>query len=281
MSVRIDAHQHFWRYRASDYPWIDERMGTLQRDYLPADLRPQLDAIGFDTSIAVQARHAEEETEWLLALSDEHPWIAGVVGWVDLSAPDARDRIARLARHPKLVGLRHIVQDEPDDRYLLGEAFCRGVSELGAFGLTYDVLIFARHLPVAIEFVARFPDQPFVLDHLAKPDIRRGAIDTWARDIRRLAQFPNVCAKISGLVTEADWSNWSADDLRRYIAVAYDCFGPDRLMIGSDWPVCLLAADYARAMSVAIDFLAGQPGDAVAAVFGGTAGRMYGGRLGA
>jgi L-fuconolactonase len=273
--MRIDAHQHFWRYQAEEYAWIGEDKQGLQRDFGPVDLRPLLDQTGFDACVAVQARQSIDETRALIAHADAHPFIVGVVGWVDLASDAAHAQLAEWAPHPKLVGVRHIVQDEPDDRFLLGAAFGRGVALLEAFDLAYDILIYPKHLPVATEFVSRFPRQRFVLDHLAKPDIRHGRIRDWARDLGRLAAQPNVCAKISGLVTEADWKAWRADDLRRYIEVAWQCFGPDRLMVGSDWPVCTLAGDYARTMRVVRDFLETKPPAEQAMVLGGTAERFW------
>jgi L-fuconolactonase len=274
----IDTHQHFWRYRAEEYPWITDRLGALRRDFLPADLEPLLRQAGFTRSIAVQARSSVRETHWLLGLARTHPFIAGVVGWVDLCAADVDTVLAPLARDSRLVGIRHVVQDEADDRFLLRADFCRGVSRLAEFGLAYDLLIFPRHLPVAIEFVARFPAQPFVLDHLAKPEIWSGRLDSWAGDLRRLARFSHVCAKISGLVTEADWDTWRPGDLDRCIQVAYDCFGPARLMVGSDWPVCTLAAGYERTMDVVAAFVARLPAAEREAILEGNAERVYLGR---
>ena len=273
--MRIDAHQHFWRYSPQAYPWIGDRMGRLRRDFLPDDLRPALVAAGFDACIAVQASQSLEETEFLLSLADAHSFVAGVVGWVDLRAPDVRDQLATWSRHLKLVGVRHIVHDEPDDRFLLDADFCRGIAALAEFGLTYDILIFPRHLPYAIEFAGRFPRQPFVLDHLAKPEIRSGEIREWERGLRALARCSNVCAKVSGLVTEASWADWTAGQIRPYLDVAFDCFGADRLMIGSDWPVSTVAADYARTMAVVTDYLDTRSVAEREAVLGGTAARFW------
>ena len=273
--MRVDAHQHFWRYTASAYEWIDETMPGLKRDFLPDDLRPELARAGFDASIAVQAQQTIEETEWLLDLAEANPFVAGVIGWVDLRSDDVGDRLARIAARPRLIGVRHIVQSEPDDRFLLDADFCRGVAALRDFDLTYDILIYPRHLPVAADFVARFESQPFVLDHLAKPDVRRGALDAWARDLERLAQAPNVMCKVSGLVTEADWERWTPGQLRPYLDVAFDCFGPDRLIAGSDWPVCTLAAGYSRTMAVLTDYLSARPVPERDAVLGGNAGRLW------
>lgn len=272
--MRIDAHQHFWRYDPAEYGWIDDTMSSLRRDFLPADLKREMDAAEFDACIAVQARQTIDETRWLLALADAHPFIAGVVGWVDLQSPNVASELAGLARHPKLVGVRHIAQSEPDG-FLSRPAFRRGIAQLQRFGLAYDMLIHRHQLADAIRLVTDFPAQPFVLDHLAKPDVRRGAIETWRADMKRLAAHPNVCGKLSGLVTEADWRAWTPAQLRPYLEVAADCFGASRLMIGSDWPVCTLAASYARTMQVVVDFFAGGSSTEREAVFGGTASHVW------
>jgi L-fuconolactonase len=273
--MRIDAHQHFWHYDPDEYGWIDGSMAALRRDFQPVDARREMARSDVDACVAVQARQTLEETRWLLALADAHPFIVGVVGWVDLQSPDARAQLARFAAHPRLVGVRHIAQSEPDDRFLLRPGFGRGLAALKEFGLAYDILVYSRHLPVAAELAARFADQRFVLDHLGKPDVRGGEIRDWERDIRKLAACPNVWAKLSGLVTEADWHTWTAGQLRPYLDVAFDCFGPDRLMIGSDWPVCTVAAGYARTMAVVVDYLADRPAHERDAVLGGNAQRFW------
>jgi L-fuconolactonase len=273
--LRIDAHQHFWRYNPAEYGWIDDSMAVLRRDFLPSDAAREMAAVGFDGCVAVQARQTLEETRWLLAQAERDPVIAGVVGWVDLQADDARAQLQRFASNPRLVGVRHIVQSEPDDGFLLRPAFCRGIALLDRFGLAYDILIHERHLPAAVEFVSRFERQRFVLDHLAKPAIRRGHIGVWEKNLRLLAQYPNVYCKLSGLVTEADWTRWTPAELRPYLDVAFDCFGAHRLMIGSDWPVCTLASDYARTLGVVMDYLADRPREDQNAVLGGTAERFW------
>jgi L-fuconolactonase len=272
---KIDSHQHFWRYDRAQYGWIDDSMAALRRDFLPADLKPELDKTGIDACIAVQARQSIEETRWLLELADANPFIAGVVGWVDLQADDVREQLEALGPSSKLVGVRHIVQSEADDRFLLTPSFCRGISMLEDVELAYDILIYPRHLAVAAEFVARFPRQRFVLDHMAKPDIRRGEIDTWERGIRGLAEFPHLFCKVSGLITEAEWARWTAEDLRPYLDVVFDAFGPSRLMAGSDWPVCTVAGDYSRTMAVLAHYLSDRPERDGAAVMGGNAMRFY------
>ena len=271
----IDAHQHFWRYDPAEYEWIDDSMAALRRDFLPEDLAREMARAGIDKCIAVQARQSMEETRWLLELATVHPFIAGVVGWVDLQADDVRAQVESLPARATLVGVRHVVQAEADDRFLLTPAFCRGISTLAELELAYDILIYPRHLGVASEFVARFPRQRFVVDHMAKPEIRRGEIDRWERGIRALAEFPNVFCKVSGLVTEANWARWTEQDLRPYLDVVFDAFGPSRLMAGSDWPVCTVAADYSRTMGVLAHYLSDKPEGDRAAVMGGNAKRFY------
>jgi L-fuconolactonase len=272
---RIDAHQHFWHYDPVEYEWIDESMAALRRDFRPADLEPELRAAGFDACVAVQARPTLEETRWLLELADRHPFIAGVVGWANLQAPDLRAQLEPFAGRAKLVGLRHIVQAEPDDRFLLRPEFLRGVAALRDFGLAYDILIYPRHLPAAVEFARRLEGHRLVLDHLAKPDIRGGGIQEWRRHLRALAACGHVMAKLSGLVTEADWRGWTPEGMRPYLDVAFECFGYERLMIGSDWPVCTVAADYGRTMRVVTDYMRGRPSHEQDAVLGGNAERLW------
>jgi L-fuconolactonase len=271
----IDAHQHFWIYDPAEYDWIDDSMAALRRNFLPNDLKLELDNSGFHGSVAVQARQTLEETRWLLELADRSPWILGVVGWVDVRSPDIRSQLKLLCQNSKLVGVRHVVQSEPDDRFLLQPDFLRGVSALEEFDLAYDILICTKHLPVAAEFVKRFPRQRFVLDHLAKPPIRSGAIDFWAQGIKRLAEFPNVFCKLSGLVTEADWEHWEPAQMIPFLDVAFESFGADRLMVGSDWPVCLVAASYARAVEVVKAYLLAQKPDHREDVLGGNARRFW------
>jgi L-fuconolactonase len=273
--MRIDAHQHFWIYDPSEYDWIDESMAALRRDFLPGDLRPELQDSGFDGCVAVQARQTLDETQWLLRLADRSPFFLGVVGWVDLQSPDVRSQLKSFAASPKFVGVRHVVQSEPDDRFLLRSDFLRGISALEEFDLAYDLLIYTQHLPVAAEFVEKFPRQRFVLDHLAKPPIKSADIETWARGIHALAAFPNVSCKLSGLVTEADWQNWKPEDITPYLDVAFAAFGPDRLMIGSDWPVCLVAAPYGRVVEVVKNYLDRFTPEVHDAVLGGNARRFW------
>jgi L-fuconolactonase len=270
----LDSHVHFWQYTPAEYAWIDDSLAPLRRDFMPEDAARKMRAAGIDACVAVQVRQTLEETRWLLALAAQHPFIAGVVGWVDLRASDLEAQLDALTVFPKLVGIRHVVQAEADD-FLAGAPFRRGVGCLARHGLAYDILVYARQLPAAIEFAAALPDQRLVLDHLGKPDIRGGAFDAWRRDLDRMAALPNVYAKLSGLVTEADWQAWTIEDLHRYVHAALDSFGPERLMIGSDWPVCTVAAGYSAALDIVRSAVAGRPEAERAAVLGGNARRFW------
>lgn len=273
--MNIDAHQHFWIYNQKDFDWIDDSMAAIRRNFLPEDLQPDLQANAFDGSVVVQTRQTLDETRWLLGLAERNPSILGVVGWADLRSPDIQSQLTSLTRSRKLVALRHIVQSEPDDRFLLQPDFLRGISALEEFGLAYDILIYPKHLPVATDFVQRFPRQRFVLDHLAKPPIKSGEIDSWAKGIRALAASQNVFCKLSGLVTEADWKHWMPEHITPYLDIAFESFGPERLMIGSDWPVCLVAASYNRAVNVIKDYVCRLSPESQAAVLGGNAARFW------
>lgn len=274
--MRIDAHQHFWRYSAAEYPWIGQGMERLARDFLPADLAPLLEAGGIGGCVAVQARQSLEETRWLLELADGHDFIRGVVGWVDLRSTHVADQLARFADHPRFVGVRHVVQDEADPRFLLGEAFLHGLARVAEAGLVYDLLILAPQLPAAAEMVALRPGQPFVLDHLAKPPIAAARLDPWRADIRALARHPQVSCKLSGMVTEARLRQWRGEDFLPYLETALEAFSPERLMFGSDWPVCTLSGEYAEVAGIVDDFLARLAPAERAAIEGGTASRVYG-----
>ena len=273
---RVDAHQHFWEYNPKDYGWIGPEMAILKKDHLPEDLASLLNLAGMGGTVAVQARQTIEETDWLLALADRHPPILGVVGWLDLCGPDLLWQIERFSAHPKFRGVRHVVQDEPDDEFMLRPGFCQGIRTLQTFGLTYDILIFPRHLPVACQLVSQFPDQPFVLDHIAKPWIKDRKMEPWASDIQDLASFPNVMCKISGMVTEADWQRWQPTDLKPYLDVVFEAFGPQRLMFGSDWPVCTVAGTYADIVGFVQDYVDSLSADEQSAVWGETAQEFYG-----
>lgn len=272
--MRIDAHQHFWIYNRREYDWIDDSMAMLRRDFLPPDLKPELERAGFAGAVAVQARQTLEETRWLLELAASAPYIRGVVGWVDLRSAQVRTQLESFAGNSKLVGIRHIVQSEPD-QFLLRPDFLRGISVLEEFDLAYDILIYPKQLTVASEFVRRFPGQRFVLDHLAKPPIKSGEVRSWAQGIREAASLPNVFCKLSGLVTEADWHQWTPEHFLPYLDTAFECFGPERLMIGSDWPVCTAAASYTQAVDVVKNYLGNFPAEVREAVLGGNAARFW------
>ena len=273
---KIDAHQHFWQYDPAEHAWMTDKLAALRRDFMPQDLKPLLQTLDFDGCVTVQVRQNIDETRWLLELADRHDSIRGVVGWVDLRSPQLRSQLDHFAGHPKFVGVRHIVQDEPDDRFMLRDDFRRGIAQLAAFGLTYDVLVYPRQLPAAIALVEEFPGQPFVLDHIAKPPIAEGRLAPWESDLRRLARLPNICCKLSGMVTEANWKAWQPGDFHRYLDVVFEAFGPDRLMIGSDWPVCTLSADYAAAMRIVLDYISQLPPAAQDGILGENCARFYG-----
>jgi L-fuconolactonase len=274
--MRIDSHQHFWKYNPGRDGWITNEMSALQRDFLPEDLFPVLRANGIDRSIAVQADQSEAETGFLLELAEHCAEIAGVVGWVNLLDENVSERLQHFSRYPKLRGFRHIVQAEQDDRFLLRKDFLRGVQALGEAGFTYDILIYPRHLPCANEFVRHFPQQKFVVDHLAKPEIKSHEIQSWRRDISAIAENPNVFCKVSGMVVEADWKGWKPDDFTPYLDVVFEAFGIDRVMFGSDWPVCLLAASYAQVKNTVEDYARDFSASDNEKLFGLNAARFYG-----
>ena len=242
----IDAHQHFWQVGRFDYPWMTSDLGILYRDYLPADLKPELN--GVDQTVLVQASNSVAESRWLLELADQNEFIAGVVGWVDLTSGDLDAELDELSAHPKFKGVRHLVESEPADDWLVQPSVLRGLRRLAEYGLTYDLLVHTRHLRHARTVAETCPDLRLVIDHLAKPPIAKHEFDEWSLAIAPLAAFPNVWCKLSGLVTEADWQSWTTDDLRPYVERVLELFGPERLIFGSDHPVCLLAASYTRVL---------------------------------
>lgn len=273
--MRVDSHQHFWLYDPQEYGWIQDHMSVLRRDFLPGDLEPLLDRFDLDGSVAVQARQSLEETRWLLELARDAGRILGVVGWVDLRSPRVDEHLEEFADEALLKGVRHIVQDEPDDRFVMRDDFRRGIGRLREYDLVYDLLTYPKQLAAACELVEAHPGQPFVLDHVSKPDIKAGGTEGWAENIRRLARSENVACKVSGMVTEAAWHGWSHDTFFEYLDVVCDAFGPERLMFGSDWPVCLLSSEYASAYGVALAWARRLSEDEQEQVFGGTAVRIY------
>jgi L-fuconolactonase len=274
--MHIDSHQHFWRYKPQRNGWITDDMAVLKRDFLPQDLIPELRANQVQGCVAVQADQSEQETMFLLDLASRFPETKGVVGWVDLCSPELPKRLEYFSQFEKLCGFRHVVQSESDDRYLLREDFVAGVACLQSFNLTYDILIYPKQLPAAIELVAKLPEQRFVIDHMAKPLIRSHAISPWEQQMREIATYPHVYCKVSGLLTEADWQNWSNADIKPYLDVVFEAFGPDRLMFGSDWPVCLLAGTYKGVKALVVDYIRDLPTDQQENVLGLNAVRFYG-----
>jgi L-fuconolactonase len=271
----IDSHQHFWQYNAIRDAWISDEMAVIQRDFLPADLEKEFAANGIDGCVAVQTDQSETETRFLLDLASQHSFIKGVVGWVDLCDEDLAARLEHFSQFEKLCGFRHIVQAEPDDEFLLREDFGRGIALLQSFKFTYDILIYPKQLPAAIRFVEQFPEQPFVLDHLAKPFIKDHITEPWAKQIRELARHANLYCKVSGLVTEADWQTWQADDFKPYLDVVFEAFGADRILYGSDWPVCLVAATYRQVNGILADYTKQCSAEDRAKIFGLNASRFY------
>lgn len=273
--MNIDAHQHFWKYSPGDFSWISDEMAAIRRDFLPQDLKPLLTATGMEGTVAVQAQQAVAETEWLLALSDEHPFILGVVGWAPLTSPSVEEELARLSEHPKFKGVRHILQAEPQEDFMLREDFQQGISCLSRLGLAYDILIYERHLPQTLQLVDRNPQQVFVLDHMAKPRIRENIHEPWKKNIQLLAQRENVYCKLSGLVTEADPQHWVSADLAFYMETVLEAFGPRRLLFGSDWPVCTVGCSYLRWYSLVEEFVSRLSGRDQYRILGGTAQTAY------
>jgi L-fuconolactonase len=272
----IDAHHHLWRYTPAEYDWIDESMEVLRHDFLPQDLKTAMRSARVDGTIAVQARQTLEETRWLLDLAEANEEIWGVTGWAPIAGADFPAVMEEFDGRTKLKGLRHVIQGEKDENYILREDFNSGIRALSGSGLVYEVLIYERHLPQTIEFVDRHPEQVFVLDHLAKPLIAAGKVEPWATRVRELARRENVWCKVSGMVTEADWKTWTPEKLKPYLDVAVEAFGPGRLMAGSDWPVCLMASSYEHWWQVLRDYFADFSESERASVFGGNTIQVYG-----
>ena len=273
--MKLDAHQHFWQYDPVRDAWISDEMSVLRCDYLPADLAPVLKQNGVDGCIAVQADQSETETRFLLDLAAQHGFIKAVVGWVDLRAMDIDSRLEYWAQFGRLRGFRHILQGEKPG-FMLDPAFLRGIAALGQRGFAYDILVFPRHLKAVRQLLRSFGNQPFIIDHLAKPYIRRGLIAQWKKDMTALARYPNLYCKVSGLVTEADWNHWKPADFRPYLDVVFEVFGSNRLVYGSDWPVCLLAAGYAEQKDLLESYLATFSPTEQAAFWAGNARHCYG-----
>lgn len=243
--MRIDSHQHFWNYEPSEFGWISEHHKAIRRDFLPSDIVPLLSDTEINGTIAVQSRQSINETDFLLALASQHSSVLGVVGWIPFCDPGVIDHLEKYAFNQKIIGFRHVLHDEPDDDFILRKDFNNGISLLSQYNLCYDLLIFEKHIPQTIQFVDQHPGLPMVVDHIAKPRIQHGNFDLrWEKNIRQLAERDNVCCKLSGMVTEVVGDEWDVELLKPYFDVVLEAFGPDRLMFGSDWPVCLLRAEY-------------------------------------
>src|SRR6187551_1467077 len=270
----VDAHQHFWRYEPAKESWITDAMSVIKRDFLPADLKPILTKHNFDGCIAVQVDQSEQETHSLLFHSDHHDFIKGVVGWVDLMSPDLRDRLDYFSQFKKLKGIRHIIQSEPSG-FMLRPEFIRGVKILQEYNLAYDLLIYHHQLEEALLFVQQFPNLKIVIDHMAKPSIRTKEKTHWELSMAAMATFENVHCKISGMVTEAEWSSWKPEDFFPYLDELFESFGPSRLLYGSDWPVCLLAATYDQQLDIIQQYLGSLTNNEKLLVMGENARRFY------
>ena len=274
----IDAHQHFWQLdKPFDYEWLkSEQHEPICRSYLPVDLRPHLDACGIDKSVFVQTQHNVEENRWVLQMAEENDWIAGVVGWVDLASEACEDQLAEFKDQPKFVGIRHVVQDEPDDDFIIRPEILRGLKTLQKHKVPYDLLFYTQHLKHADQLGRELPELPMVIDHLSKPKIAAQITDGWVDDIKAAAKHPNIFCKLSGMVTEADWNNWKPADLKPYVETVLEAFGPERCMYGSDWPVCELAATYEQVWEALVEVLGPISESERSQIFGGTAKSFYG-----
>jgi L-fuconolactonase len=278
MPLVIDAHQHFWRLDLPfRYDWLDApALAPIRRDYLPEDLEPLIRAAGVDRTVVVQTQHDVDENRWALALAERHDFLAGLVGWVDLADEACEKQLLEFKDHPKFVGVRHVTQDEPDDDFIVRDDVLRGLRVLERHGVPFDLLFYVKHLRHVPSLARAVPDLPMVIDHLAKPRIKERRVDDWLPHLRAAAACPRVCCKLSGMITEADWRAWSADDLKPYVGAALDLFGPDRLMFGSDWPVCVLAGAYTQVKEALVEALGPLSQSERDAIFGGTAARFYG-----
>jgi L-fuconolactonase len=275
-TLRIDAHQHFWKFDPVRDSWITDEMRAIRRDFGPADLFPLLQETGIDGSVLVQVDQSEEDNRFMLEQADGYDFIKGVVGWVDLRHPEVEERLAYYRSRPKMKGFRHVLQSESDRAMMLAPSFKRGIGALASYGFTYDVLIYPDQLGYTRDFVAAFPNQPFVIDHIAKPHIKdRYITEEWRNAIRAVAAHENVWCKISGMVTEADWYHWKPEHLRVYIDTVVEAFGTGRVLFGSDWPVCLVAATYKQVLQVVQDYFSSFSADEQTAFFGGNAIKFY------
>ena len=271
----IDSHQHFWKYDSDKHAWIDDNMSSIRQDFLPHQLEKLYKAQGVDGCVAVQADQTDEETAFLLQLSKNHPIIKGVVGWVDLRSPDISELLEAYSSEEIIKGFRHIVQGEADPNFLLRPFFLNGISALKKHDFTYDILVFPHQLGAVLEFVKTFPDQKFVIDHIAKPYIKDGFYDGWAALMMEIGKQKNVYCKLSGIITEADYHHWTKSDIIPYLELVLDAYGPNRLMFGSDWPVCLVAGNYQEVKELIVNFIAKLSSDEQRNIMGTNAVKFY------
>jgi L-fuconolactonase len=273
--MKVDSHQHFWKYNEERDAWITDEMSVIQRNFLPEDLKPILAQNDIEGTVIVQSDQSKEENVFQLANALQHEFVKGVVGWVDLQAENISDQLAYYQEFRKMKGFRHVLQGEKQRDFMLRPSFMRGIEQLEKFGFTYDILIFPDQLKYAVEFVKAFPNQSFVLDHIAKPYIKDQKIDEWKSDIQKLAAHENVSCKVSGMVTEANWQSWTKEDFKPYLETVSEAFGPKRLMYGSDWPVCLVAASYESVLNLVKDFFSTFSKSEQELIFGDNAVRFY------
>lgn len=273
--MRIDAHQHFWNYDVVRDAWMTDEMGVIKKDFRPSDLKPILDRNQIEGTVLVQVQQDNQENQWLLNIARSHSFVKGVVGWIDFTAPNLKEQLETFSGEDLLKGFRHIVQSEKDPDFLNRPHFLEGVKALSGYGFTYDMLIYHHQLPMAARFAKELDGQPLVLDHIAKPDIRGGEWKTWSEGIKMLAQFPHVFCKISGMVTEANWLGWKAENFKIYLDVVTEAFGPSRMMYGSDWPVCELAGGYDAQYNIVSNYFNSFSADEKTCLFGLNASRFY------
>lgn len=277
MFPKIDAHQHFWELNRFEYAWLEApSLEKIRRDYLPCDLEIELKKAGVHSCVFVQTQHHIDETKWVLRLAEEHPFIVGVVGWIDLASPDCEEQLLELKQHPKFVGVRHVVHDEPDIDFIVRPDVFRGLATLEKHRVPFDLLFFVEHLPHAVTLAQQFPRLPMVIDHLAKPHIKAQRLDNWLQAFHEAAAYPNIYCKLSGMITEADHNEWTPGDLKIYIEKALQYFTPQRLMFGSDWPVCNLAGEYERVVQALDENLGALSECEKEAIWGRTAAYFYG-----
>lgn len=271
----IDSHQHFWIYEAEKHAWIDDDMKVIRKNFLPEDLKLVYQANGVDGCVAVQADQTLAETDFLLDLAEKNDFIKGIVGWVDLRAANIDDVLEQYSKFPKLKGFRHVVQGEADHNFMLRPDFLNGITSLEKYNFTYDILIFPHQLGAALELVRRFPNQKFVIDHIAKPYIKDGFYDGWATLMKAIGEYQNVYCKLSGMTTEADYNNWTPEQIEPYMQLVLDAFGANRILFGSDWPVCLVAGNYTKTKELVTNFIAKLSSEEQAAIMGGNAMQFY------